>query len=273
MQSPEELQSHIARPAQRVADSSLRAAAEIIASSRHVVAMTGAGMSVESGIPPFRGPDGLWTKHGAPSPSGYRLFLENPDAWWQREIERSLEPWVVALRESAINARPNAGHAALAGMESAGFVQCVITQNVDGLHSEAGSRNLIEFHGSRHKMRCAGCGRRTPRETMFFTAPHPPCDECGGPVKYDSVLFGEPIPPEVLSAARRATDAADCVVVIGSSMTVRPAGGLPRIARAAGAALVEVNPNETRLSASCDVVVRETAANGLPALLSALREC
>ncbi len=247
----------------------IAAAADILVASRHAIALTGAGISVESGIPPFRGPDGLWTKHEPPSPDGYRKFLEDPEAWWRHEIERSVEPWIQDLRRSVRDARPNPGHVALAGLEAAGLVRATITQNIDGLHQDAGSRRVIELHGSRRKFRCVGCGRRTPRPTMYPTRPAPPCEKCGGPVKYDSVMFGEPIPPEVLRAARAEVDAADCVLVIGSSSTVRPAGGLPRIAKVNGAMLIEVNPAPTGLTGISDAVVRDTAASALPALLEA----
>lgn len=233
--------------------------------------MTGAGISVESGIPPFRGPGGLWTKHGAPSQNGYQSFLKDPAAWWRREVERAVEPWVAELRRSVRNARPNPGHTALAEMESAGFVRAVITQNIDGLHSDAGTENIVEIHGSRRYLRCVECGDRTPRVSLFATEPAPPCGACGGPVKYDSVLFGEPIPPRVLQSAREETNRADCVIVVGSSSTVRPAGGLPRIARANGAILIEVNTSDTRLTPVCDVVIQAPAARALPALLAELR--
>lgn len=233
--------------------------------------MTGAGVSVESGIPPFRGSEGLWTRHGTPSGNGYQSFLQDPEAWWKHEMERTVEPWVDELRQSVRNARPNPGHVALVKMEQAGFVRSLITQNVDGLHSDAGMQNLVEIHGSRHFLRCVECENRTPRPDLFARKPAPPCEECGGPVKYDSVLFGEPIPPKVLASARAETDRADCVLVIGSSSTVRPAGGLPRIAHANGAKLIEINVSDTRLTPDCDVVIQAPAGVALPALLSELR--
>jgi NAD-dependent deacetylase len=246
-------------------------AARLIKSSKYVVAMTGAGISVESGIPPFRGPDGLWTKHGTPSGNGYQSFLEDPTSWWEREMKRSVEPWVAELRQSVRHARPNPGHNALAEMENAGFVKSLITQNIDGLHSDAGTENIVEIHGSRRFLRCVECENRTPRPELFATKPAPPCEICGGPVKYDSVLFGEPIPPKVLESARAETDRADCVLVIGSSSTVRPAGGLPRIAQANGAKLIEINTSDTRLTPACDVVIQAAASTALPALLTELR--
>ncbi len=246
-------------------------AARIMKSSRYVVAMTGAGISVESGIPPFRGPDGLWTKHGTPSGNGYQSFLEDPAAWWEREMEHTVEPWVAELRQSVRDARPNPGHNALVEMEQAGFVRSLITQNIDGLHSDAGTQNIVEIHGSRKFLRCVECENRTPRPDLFPGQITAPCELCGGQVKYDSVLFGEPIPPKVLESARAETDLADCVLVVGSSSTVRPAGGLPRIAHANGAKLIEINISETRLTSDCDVVINAPAATALPELLTELQ--
>ena len=251
---------------------SVGAAARLIATSEYVVAMTGAGISVESGIPPFHGPDGLWTRHGTPSGNGYQSFLEDPAAWWRREMKRAVEPWVAELRESVRNARPNPGHEALVEMERAGWIRSLITQNIDGLHTDAGTQNIVEIHGSRRFLRCVECENRSPRPDLFARQPAPPCAICGGPVKYDSVLFGEPIPPKVLASARAETDRADCVVVIGSSSTVRPAGGLPRIAHANGATLIEINTSDTRLTSDCDVVIRASAATALPDLLAELQK-
>ncbi len=245
-------------------------AADLIRGSEYVVAMTGAGMSVESGIPTFRGADGIWSRHGQPSTNSYAEWLEDPDAFWSSERRRRVEPWIVELRETLRQAKPNEGHRALADMEDSGKVMSVITQNIDGLHQDAGSKSVIEIHGSRHKMRCVDCGDRTPRTTLFIDSPPPPCIECSGRVKFDSVLFGEPIPQVTLQAARSESDRADCVIVIGTSTSVKPAGGLPRIAKANGATLIEINSSETPLTRSCDAVIRGTAASVLPELLERL---
>lgn len=247
-------------------------AAELMAGSRYVVAVTGAGMSVESGIPTFRGEGGLWARLGGPAHDQYQRFLADPDAYWRREIARSIEPYVIELRRTVASALPNEGHRALARLQSVGVVRAVITQNIDGLHQAAGSCDVVELHGSRHRMRCIDCGDRSPRESLFPSRPPAPCARCGGRVKFDSVLFGEPIPPPVLEEARARTEKADCMVVIGTSATVRPAGGLPRIARANGARLIEVNPNETGLTSVCDVALRGTAATVLPGLADAISE-
>ena len=246
-------------------------AADLIASSSHVVAMTGAGMSVESGIPTFRGSDGIWSRHGTPAPDAYSQFLDDPGAFWEQQRSRRAEPWITELRTALDAATPNAGHVALAELEQLAVLKTIVTQNIDGLHQDAGSHSVVEIHGSRYKMRCIDCGVRTPREELFLSEAPPPCGSCGGRVKFDSVLFGEPIPEAALASARAATDGSDCVLAIGTSASVRPAGGLPRIARANGAKLIEINTSETSLSRSCDVVLRAKAADVLPELIATVK--
>ena len=261
----------------------LTRAANIIANSNYVVAMTGAGMSVESGIPPFRGTNGLWTKYGTPSMDGYRQFKSDPQAYWDRQINAQIDEHILELRESLRNAKPHAGHYALVELVNNGHIQSVITQNIDGLDLKAGIGDaLIEIHGNRSRLRCIGCSKRTDLNDFVPLFMPDPCDECGQPVKFDAVMFGEPIVPEVMSAARRQIDRADCVVAIGTSATVRPASGLLWIAkhRSKGdrsdntkfpdAKLIEINPNPTKLTSICDVAVRATAGEGVPALLDAL---
>ena len=163
----------------------------------------------------------------------------------------------------------------------------MITQNIDGLDLKAGMGDaLIEIHGNRSRLRCIGCAKRTDLNDFVPLFAPDPCDECGEPVKFDAVMFGEPIVPEVMSAAREQIDRADCVVAIGTSATVRPASGLLWVAkhRSRGrsvegcdaslpdAKLIEINPNPTKLSSICDVVVRMNAKTGVPALLEALMQ-
>ena len=144
-------------------DAGLEQAARLIVGSRHVVALAGAGLSVESGIPPFRGPGGLWTKYGEPDMRGYERFLEDPKEWWEQRMSPS--GGYQELVEALSQAKPNAGHVALREMEELGFLKHIITQNIDNLHQEAGSRAITEIHGNRTKLRCLGCGSRWPRDT------------------------------------------------------------------------------------------------------------
>lgn len=268
------------------ASENLHRAAETIAESKYVVVMTGAGMSVESGIPPFRGTNGLWTKYGTPSMDGYRQFRADPEAYWDRQINAQIDEHILELRESLRNAKPHDGHFALVDLVNRGYVKSVITQNIDGLDLKAGmSDALIEIHGNRSRLRCIGCAKRTDLNDFVPLFVPDACDECGEPVKFDAVMFGEPIVPEVMSAAREQIDRADCVVAIGTSATVRPASGLLWVAkhrsrgdqpngptRLPDAKLIEINPNPTKLSSICDVVVRMNAKTGVPALLETLAQ-
>ena len=267
-------------------DAEITRAARLIADSNYVVAMTGAGMSVESGIPPFRGTNGLWTKYGTPRMDGYQQFKSDPEAYWNRQINAKIDEHILELREALRNAKPHAGHYALVDLVKRGYIKSVITQNIDGLDLKAGMGDaLIEIHGNRSRLRCIGCAKRTDLNDFAPLFIPDPCDECGQPVKFDAVMFGEPIVPEVMSAARAEINRADCVVAIGTSATVRPASGLLWIAkhRSKGehtngdanlqnAKLIEINPNPTKLSGICDVIVRATAKIGAPALLDALVE-
>ena len=264
----------------------LELAAKIIANSNYVVAMTGAGMSVESGIPPFRGTNGLWTKYGTPSMDGYRQFKADPAAYWDRQINAQIDEHILELREALRNAKPHEGHYALVELVNRGYIKSVITQNIDGLDLKAGMGDtLIEIHGNRSRLRCIGCSKRTDLNDFVPLFAPEPCDECGQPVKFDAVMFGEPIVPEVMAAAKSEIDRADCVIAIGTSATVRPASGLLWVAkhRSKGnhsignghlpdARLIEINPKPTKLSSLCDVAVRETAGRGVPALLAALEK-
>ncbi len=243
-------------------------AASIIASSRYVVAMTGAGMSVESGIPTFRGRDGLWTRYGQPKMDGFKRFNDDPAGWWERNLNRDIDAHIIELRDALVAAKPHAGHHALVQLEQAGALNHVITQNIDGLDSRAGLRNLIEIHGNRSRLRCLGCGERQSLGDFVPTEPPDPCQRCGGVIKFDTVMFGEPIPKDTMAAARAEIDQADCILAIGTSASVRPASGLLWIARSQGATLIEINPHETSLTSICDVVVRAEAGDALNRLAS-----
>lgn len=252
--------------------SDVKRIAAIMRDASYVVAMTGAGMSVESGIPPFRGVDGLWTKHGTPPMNGYSQFMEDPAGWWNQRANEKIDAHILELRNALTRAEPHSGHFALAGMEQVGVLKSVVTQNIDGLDEKAGLKNLVEIHGNRKKLRCIGCGDRIDLgEVVPLFAPDP-CALCGGVVKFDTVMFGEPIPDDVMKIARAEIDRADCVLAIGTSATVRPASGLLWIAESSGATIIEINPAETKLTPLTKVSLRSTAGEALPALLEALSE-
>ncbi len=244
--------------------------ASIVNKSKYVVGMTGAGMSVESGIPPFRGADGLWTKYGAPKMDGYSQFKKDPTGWWNRRTNEKIDDHINELRDTLTKAEPHGGHYALAELEKRGDMQSLVTQNIDALDEKAGLQNLIEIHGNRTKLRCIECGDRVSIGDFVPLYAPDPCKKCDGLVKFDTVMFGEPIPDDVMAAARSEIDKADCVLAIGTSATVRPASGLLWIAESLGATIIEINPTETKLTPISEVSLRSTAGEALPLLLQTL---
>ena len=247
-------------------------AAALIRSARNVVALSGAGLSAGSGIPTYRGTGGLWTQHGTPPLLSYREFARDPAQWWRDRLLAEEDPAhpVYQMKSAVDRAVPNAGHLALAELERRGIICCVITQNVDNLHAEAGSRTLLEIHGNRTRLRCLQCGLRVPRDEFDLSDVPPRCGECLGVLKLDTVMFGEAIPPGVLQACLEATEACDCMLLVGTSGTVNPAARLPLIAREHGALLIEINPEPTVLTPACDLVLNGTADNLLPKLLHSI---
>ena len=243
-------------------------AVELILSSSYVTALAGAGVSVESGIPPFRGPGGLWTRFGEPPMDGYQRFLADPKKWWEERIRR-LETG--ELTQTIFKAQPNPGHYALAELERLGILKALITQNIDDLHNKAGSRNVLEIHGNIYKLRCLNCLSRFPLEGFNLSELPPRCPNCGGLVKSDTVMFGEPIPRDVLNRCLEEAERSDCMLVIGTSAVVYPAAGLPLIVKRNGGALIEVNPNETELSHLCDVIIRAPSGKALPRLVEEVK--
>ncbi|MBI4333319.1 MAG: NAD-dependent deacylase [Chloroflexi bacterium] len=238
------------------AEDLIKKAARDLANSHHAIALTGAGISTESGIPDFRGPSGVWTKNPEAERRAYRSyerFLEDPAGWWE---ERLTSPGVLGDLGSF---QPNRGHYALVELEQLGALKCVITQNVDGLHEKAGTRNLLEYHGSTLKLRCTSCGSRFRREEFDLDRlmrdkqlpPH--CGRCGGIVKTDGVAFGEPIPSDVARRSLEEARKCDVMLICGTSAVVYPFANLPRTAKQRGAAavaatIIEVNAEPTPLT-------------------------
>ena len=248
----------------------VEAAARLIAGSTHVVALVGAGLSVDSGIPPFRGPGGLWTKYGEPDMQGYQRFMEDPKQWWEERVSRSgaYQELIAALSQ----ARPNAGHLALHELEEMGCLKHIITQNIDNLHQEAGSTAVTEIHGNRTKLRCLGCGQRWPLDEFAIDELPPHCPNCGGIVKSDTVMFGEPIPRDALDECIAQARMCDCMLLVGTSAVVYPAAGFPVDIKMGGGKLIEVNPNETPLTELCEAVLRAPAGESLPLVAARVRE-
>jgi NAD-dependent deacetylase len=246
-------------------------AAEILSASNHTIALVGAGLSKESGIPTCRGGDGLWDKHGEPPMDGYQRFLADPAAWWAARIAEQEQPERSGWMQALDDARPNAGHLAMAELERLGFLKHIITQNIDNLHQLAGSEAITEIHGNRTKMRCIECNRRWPRQEFASEEIPPRCPDCRGIVKSDTVMFGEPIPRDALVSCHEQAEAADAVLLVGTSAVVYPAAEFPLIAYRRGARLIEVNPQGTPLSDVCSAVLRGPSGEALPALVERLR--
>ncbi len=243
-------------------------AAMLIRAARHCTALTGAGLSTESGIPPFRGPGGIWTKYGEPPMNGFERFLADPAAAW-RERLRPSGP-MAELWKCIRNARPNGGHRALAALEASAVLKCLITQNVDGLHGAAGHRQVAEIHGNARLARCLGCAARLSVDDVDTSSLPPRCGDCGEILKSDTVSFGEPIPADVLDRCEREAASSDCMLVVGTSATVYPAAYFPQQILQRGGHLIEVNLYESDLTPLCTVSLRGAAGEVLPALVQAV---
>ncbi|MGH7961002.1 MAG: Sir2 family NAD-dependent protein deacetylase, partial [Candidatus Binatia bacterium] len=239
---------------QTASEDAIRQTARLLLSARYVMALTGAGISVESGIPPFRGPGGLWTKYGEPPMDGYQRFLKDPKKAWEERLSPqgpSKEIW-----ETLGVAEPNPGHQAFADLENMGVLRCLITQNVDNLHRRAGSRNLVEIHGNYTLIRCIACNSRFPAAKVPLHHIPPRCPKCDGILKSDTVSFGEPIPPDALEQCFSETQLCDCMIVAGTSATVYPAASFPLAVHDKGGTLIEVNLYESELTPLCTVSLR-----------------
>jgi len=249
-------------------DADIVMAADALVRHRHVVCLTGAGMSVESGIRPFRGAGGLWTEHGEPPLDDYSRFLEDPVGYWEELLEPTGH--MAELCDALERAQPHEGHHALAELERREFVKFVITQNIDNLHRKAGSTRIAEIHGNYTLLRCSGCGRRFHRGRLMYNTLPPQCQACEESIKSDVVVFGEPIPGDVAAVCMDEVENADCMLLVGTSGYVYPAAGFPRRVKANGGTLIEINPCDTELSGLCDIIVRSTAVRALPRLVGAL---
>lgn len=230
---------------------------ERLRDARSVFVLTGAGVSAESGVPTFRGGGGAAVWKGMPfdvisSASMVRSNL--PEVW----------AWFDYRRGVLEHCRPNAAHTTLAGWQERFGKFTLATQNVDGLHAEAGSRGVHELHGSVWRARCLSCGAREDLKGKTSDVRPPVCERCGGSMRPDVVLFGEMLPVDVWDEAASGAAESDVCFVVGTSAIVYPAAGLPLAAKRAGAFLVEVNPEPTPLSEACDVTLRGPAGEVLP---------
>lgn len=234
-------------------DEAIERVSAYFAESGHAVAFTGAGVSTESGIPDFRSPGGVWTKY---QPVYLQDFLANEEArrrYWKMKKEGFWE-----MR----NAKPNAGHLALARLEAAGQLIAIITQNIDALHQEAGNRRVVELHGNGRTTVCLRCDARYDSDAIQARLENgeeiPLCQNCGGLLKHATVSFGQALPEDVLAEAWKLAANADLVLAVGSSLVVEPAASLPMQAKLHGARLVIVNKTDTPLDSIADVVIRDS---------------
>jgi len=244
----------------------LAQAARLLAQARHTIVLTGAGVSTPSGIPDFRSPhSGLWASADPLEVASLDGFRRNPAAFYN---------WIRPLARQMLAAQPNPAHLALADLEARGRLAAVLTQNIDLLHSRAGSRRVLELHGHIREATCLNCGAAQPGEPLlvrFVADGLPPrCPICGGVLKPNVVLFGEDLPAAAFAEAERLARRCDAMLVAGSSLEVWPVNDLPRLARATGARLIIVNAEPTPLDGAADVVIRADVAEALPALAAAL---
>lgn len=244
-------------------------AAELISRATHAVALVGAGLSRESGIPTFRGEGGLWTRFGEPPMNQYQRFAEDPRAWWLTRLQERRTPTEFSAAIDA--ARPNPGHYALADLERLGLLKHVITQNVDNLHQSAGATAITEIHGNRTMLRCIDCGERGPMREFGDDEVPPICPRCAGIQKSDTVMFGEPIPPAALAECDRQAARCDLMLVIGTSGTVYPAADYPLRVLRSGGSLIECNVDDTPFTPLCAVVLRGPSGASLPAVVKAIK--
>ncbi len=242
-------------------DALIQQAAEKIAAAEKVVALTGAGISVDSGIPDFRSAEGLWSKYDPMEYATIDAFLANPIKIWDMLRE---------LSDMVGDAQPNAGHKGLAELEALGKLSSVITQNVDGLHQAAGNSTVIEFHGNGRKLVCLNCRRKYEREDIAAQS-HPPMCACLNVLKPDVIFFGEMIPMDALMHAQSEAQNCDVMLVVGTSAQVVPAADLPHVAKAKGACIIEVNTEPTPLTTLiADISIHESATTAMPSMAEAV---
>lgn len=245
----------------------LQDAIELMQAARRIVALTGAGISTESGIPDFRSPGSIWQQE---SPVSYFDFLHKPEArqkYWQ--TRRSLSGQVAA-------AQPNAAHKALAELERRGILLGIITQNFDGLHFDAGNQpeRIVELHGTSREAACTLCGRRSSikelQQRVDAGEIDPRCSEFGGFLKAATILFGQKVPEQALTRAKEMATSCDLFLVVGSSLKVTPAAALPRLALSRDVPFIIINLQPTPLDDYADVVIHEQAGLVLPQIVAGL---
>jgi NAD-dependent deacetylase len=245
----------------------IKAIATHIKDSKYAVAFTGAGISSESGIPTYRGEGGLWTKYDPNIYANVYYFNKDPSYYWNffQEVRYPMLKKV----------KPNKAHVALAEMGRTGHLKTVITQNIDGLHQEAGSSSVIELHGTTRIIHCMNCSKEYSIDEVFSklgTGMPPVCSECRGKLRPGVVFFGEPLDPQILRSAYEEAQNCDFILAVGSSLVVFPAADIPVRAKRGGATLVIINKESTPLDHLADYVLNDEAGTVLPQIVQSLKE-
>ncbi|MBW1780290.1 MAG: NAD-dependent deacylase [Deltaproteobacteria bacterium] len=237
-------------------------AADLIIGSRVTVALTGAGISVESGIPDFRSAGGLWSRYDPAEYATISAFRANPQKVWNMLLE---------MDEIVGQAKPNNAHFALGELEMLGLLDCIITQNVDNLHQAGGSKNVIEYHGNSSTLSCLWCGKRYTAEEK--RGERPPRCACQKVLKPDVIFFGEAIPEEAMRRSFELASSAQALLVVGTSAVVSPVNTIPSIAKRNGAKIVEVNKERTHLTDTLtDIFFQGSAGEIMPAIVAAAKK-
>ncbi|MCK4765740.1 MAG: NAD-dependent deacylase [Candidatus Aminicenantes bacterium] len=234
--------------------------AKLLLNSKKCIALTGAGISAESGIPTFRSKEGMWEKYDPAVYASIDAFHKDPSKYWtiRGDFIRNYDDY-----------KPNPAHLTLAELEKMGVLTSVITQNIDGLHSKAGSKQVIELHGTLRRILCMQCSKE-------YTAPNVPdgtpplCDECGGVLKPNTVLFGEPLPAKALSEAQRECSTCDIMLLIGTSTVVYPVAALPKLVKENGGQVIELNLENA--FPFTDYFIGEKAGTAMPQIMAELKK-
>jgi NAD-dependent deacetylase len=245
-------------------DDLIKKAAQDLSEAKMVTALTGAGISVESGIPPFRGKGGLWEKYDPMEVAHIDAFLQNPTKVWNLLFKD--------MKEVLDKATPSDSHKGLAKLEEFGILETIITQNVDGLHQMAGNTDVIEFHGNMAWQKCMDCHKRYETHRIDISQIPPRCS-CGGILRPEAVLFGEMIPQDALWRSRQVAKDCDVMLVIGTSAVVQPAALMPVIAKESGAKVIEINPERTLLTGDIsDYLISGTAGDVMNRIIEDLEK-
>ncbi|MCS7122055.1 MAG: NAD-dependent protein deacetylase [Archaeoglobaceae archaeon] len=231
---------------------------DVVLKAKHLTALTGAGVSAESGVPTFRGKDGLWNKYRPEELATPEAFARNPEIVWE---------WYKWRMKIVFNAKPNQAHYAFAELERMGILKCLITQNVDDLHERAGSKRVLHLHGSLKVVRCTGC----KKEFEVNEPPEKTLCECGSLLRPGVVWFGENLPEKILRDAIFELSLSDAIIVAGTSAVVQPAASLPYIVKRNGGIVIEVNPDVTPLTEIADISVREKAGKFMKELVDEIK--